>query len=259
MTNFELVENAAQPANKQDNETTHKLLDAANGTRPDPIEEKYYKCYNDSKSTSEEVACSKLRQSAWDRQLNTAYNNYIDQDGHDPQVRTALRNAEKQWLNFRDKEFDSIDEIYNGQTDRGTMYRAFAAYADSDVVKDRAIQLQNRSDNDANGSYGERIGIPFTDEATYPDLLGEALQKADADMNGSYKALMQRLDKEGQSSLRASQREWLKFRDAEFEFIDESTDQRYKGERIEALQAKVDLVQNRAGRLYNQLHVGPEA
>jgi uncharacterized protein YecT (DUF1311 family) len=37
-------------------------------------------------------------------------------------------------------------------------------------------------------------------------------------LNENYKALMKKLSKENQEKLRASQREWIKYRDLEFEF-----------------------------------------
>jgi len=48
----------------------------------------------------------------------------------------------------------------------------------------------------------------------------EARKKWDAEMNKYYKLLMGVLDKKGQDKLRESQLAWLKFRDAEFESIE---------------------------------------
>jgi len=48
----------------------------------------------------------------------------------------------------------------------------------------------------------------------------EARKKWDAEMNKYYKLLMGLLDKKGQGNLRESQLAWLKFRDAEFESIE---------------------------------------
>ena len=45
-----------------------------------------------------------------------------------------------------------------------------------------------------------------------------AAQEWDKLLNENYSALMEKLDKENQERLRASQREWIKFRDLEFEF-----------------------------------------
>jgi uncharacterized protein YecT (DUF1311 family) len=51
----------------------------------------------------------------------------------------------------------------------------------------------------------------------------EACQWAEGEwdklLNENYQALMKKLDKKNQAVLKASQREWIKFRDLEFEFI----------------------------------------
>ena len=46
----------------------------------------------------------------------------------------------------------------------------------------------------------------------------DAVKEWDKLLNENYRALMQKLDKGQQDQLRASQREWIKFRDLEFEF-----------------------------------------
>jgi len=45
-----------------------------------------------------------------------------------------------------------------------------------------------------------------------------AIEEWDKVLNENYNALMEKLDKENQERLRASQREWIKYRDLEFEF-----------------------------------------
>ena len=45
-----------------------------------------------------------------------------------------------------------------------------------------------------------------------------ACKEWDKLLNANYKALMSKLDKENQERLRASQREWIKYRDLEFDF-----------------------------------------
>ena len=45
-----------------------------------------------------------------------------------------------------------------------------------------------------------------------------AMKEWDKLLNENYKALMQKLTKEEQEKLRASQREWIKYRDLEFAF-----------------------------------------
>ena len=43
----------------------------------------------------------------------------------------------------------------------------------------------------------------------------QALDRADADLNSSYKALRAKLDDQGKNLLRDAQRAWIKYRDAE--------------------------------------------
>ena len=50
------------------------------------------------------------------------------------------------------------------------------------------------------------------------EVLQWAAGEWDKLLNENYKALMQNLEKEQQEKLRASQREWIKFRDMEFDF-----------------------------------------
>ncbi len=52
----------------------------------------------------------------------------------------------------------------------------------------------------------------------YADL-EDALDK---ELNGAYKQLIEKLPKESRKNLRNSQKAWLKFRDAEFEFLSEN-------------------------------------
>ena len=47
----------------------------------------------------------------------------------------------------------------------------------------------------------------------------EGQQKWDKELNKYYKLLMNKLDANGKTSLKESQRQWIKYRDKEFEFI----------------------------------------
>ena len=51
---------------------------------------------------------------------------------------------------------------------------------------------------------------------------GELYNALDKELNIAYKQLLATLSKPDQESLRASQRQWLKYRDAEYEFIGSS-------------------------------------
>jgi uncharacterized protein YecT (DUF1311 family) len=62
--------------------------------------------------------------------------------------------------------------------------------------------------------------IPYSQtQAGMNETAGKILAKADAEMNQAYKKLMADLDTKSQAKLRESQRQWIKFRDAEAEFL----------------------------------------
>ena len=65
-------------------------------------------------------------------------------------------------------------------------------------------------------------------------------------LNANYKALMEKLSKEQQEKLRASQREWIKFRDLEFKFNSDFFSDRGSLGRVEGLSFASDLVKERA-------------
>ena len=56
-------------------------------------------------------------------------------------------------------------------------------------------------------------------QAGMNEAAGKDFARADAEMNRAYKKLMAGLDTKTRAKLQASQRQWLKFRDAEAEFL----------------------------------------
>ncbi|GAB3672970.1 lysozyme inhibitor LprI family protein [Salinisphaera aquimarina] len=69
--------------------------------------------------------------------------------------------------------------------------------------------------------YHERIVQGQTTLAM--DQAGVAMAKAlDNELNAAYRKLMTRLSPEQKSALRASQRQWLKYRDAEYAFLNQA-------------------------------------
>jgi uncharacterized protein YecT (DUF1311 family) len=66
-------------------------------------------------------------------------------------------------------------------------------------------------------------------------------------LNENYKALMGKLSKEQQDKLRASQREWIKFRDLEYEFnADYLLENGGSGARVGMVAFQCDFVRDRA-------------
>ncbi|MDL2263982.1 DUF1311 domain-containing protein [Synergistaceae bacterium OttesenSCG-928-I11] len=75
-------------------------------------------------------------------------------------------------------------------------------------------------------------------------------------LNKNYKALMQKMSKEQQEKLRASQREWIKFRDLEFDFNKDFFSDMGSLGRVTGLSLISDFVKERAlflGRYLSEL------
>ncbi len=216
-----------------------------------PIDRNARTCEANAKSNFDTAKCGDLARTAWDKELNKAYQSF--RKDLDPEQKEALRQSELQWIKFRDAEFDSIEQIYTNQGS-GSETIPWAAFAKADIVKERAVELQNRNSDNSNGSIGERINVGNCN-MLYVDCLGLSLDNADDRLNLNYKALMSNLNQSGKEALRNSEREWIKYRDAEFEMLDKYFDSRYSGNRIENLQAKLDIVMKRAERLQHQLDI----
>lgn len=99
----------------------------------------------------------------------------------------------------------------------------------------------------------EKLGDAQT-TAEMMEVYAYALEEWDKELNENYKALMQRLSKERQEQLRASQREWIQFRDLEFQFnadFHRDNGGTMAGINIAAFQS--DFVRNRALELRGYL------
>jgi len=58
-----------------------------------------------------------------------------------PEGQAALRDAQRTWLAFRDKQFELNDQFYMNEK-QGTMYHVMATNANMELVKKRALELQ---------------------------------------------------------------------------------------------------------------------
>jgi len=78
----------------------------------------------------------------WDRELNKVYSDLcVALQKHSKELK-ALRDAQKEWLLFRDKEFELVDALY--ATKDGSMYRPMRIGDRTGVVKTRVEQLRER-------------------------------------------------------------------------------------------------------------------
>lgn len=90
------------------------------------------------------VNCEITARQEWDVELNKYYKllmSLLDSAGKE-----KLKIAQRQWIEFRDKEFEIINELYLGQM-KGTMWIVIAAGRKTDIVRDRAGQLEGYYDS----------------------------------------------------------------------------------------------------------------
>lgn len=109
---------------------------------PHPIEAELERCLGtaDGSTTFGSIACLDAAQTAWDRELNRVYGEL--RRSLSPAGQTALRDAQRRWIAWRDAETAAIGTIY-GELD-GTMYRVMAADAVMTLTRDRVRELENR-------------------------------------------------------------------------------------------------------------------
>lgn len=91
----------------------------------------------DGSTTYGALACIDTAQTAWDRELNRVYGEL--RKVLSEASRLKLRDAQRQWIAFRDAEIEAIGARY-GELD-GTMYLVMRADAVMGLTRDRARQL----------------------------------------------------------------------------------------------------------------------
>lgn len=68
--------------------------------------------------------------------------------------------------------------------------------------------------------FAAQIQSPANSTQDYHRIYGDYLQFLDKELNQAYQSLMTRLGDTEKRQLRLAQRQWLKYRDAEFQFVD---------------------------------------
>jgi uncharacterized protein YecT (DUF1311 family) len=106
----------------------------------DSIELKFTKCLDDSLSTAGMCNCTIQAMNSWDKELNKNYN-LLMKSLSQPN-KEFLKSAQKEWILYRDKEFELINKIYYTEL-QGTMYYPMAWNSKLEIVKKRALELEN--------------------------------------------------------------------------------------------------------------------
>ncbi len=104
-----------------------------------PIDVYLDSCMEINPSTAGMVRCTDEAIKMWDNELNKYYKLLI-KTLNDESV-NSLKSAQLEWIVFRDKEFTNIENIYSKM--EGTMYIPMQLFARLEIIKTRALQLQD--------------------------------------------------------------------------------------------------------------------
>lgn len=96
-------------------------------------------CLNTNQSTAGMLECYTRAEQDWDTELNRVYKAL--QSKLKPSAQDALKQAQRAWITQRDKEFELINAIHEHMD--GTMWIPVMASKRADVVKERALALQD--------------------------------------------------------------------------------------------------------------------
>ncbi|MGD1319314.1 lysozyme inhibitor LprI family protein [Chryseobacterium sp. 2R14A] len=95
-------------------------------------------------SNAEMRNCTIKATQSWDNELNKYYNllkNKLPKSAFE-----SLKESQKQWMMYRDKEFAFISKFYF-ELKEGTMWHNIAENIKKEIVKTRALELQMHYEN----------------------------------------------------------------------------------------------------------------
>ncbi len=104
------------------------------------IENKLGNCIDNAQNNAETAQCVYTAMDEYDKLLNKYYRllmGLLSEEG-----KTALRNAQRKWLEMRNLEFNFVDQLYHGEIG-GTMYIPIANDVKKRFVKQRVAGLKD--------------------------------------------------------------------------------------------------------------------
>lgn len=104
-----------------------------------PIDLYLDSCMEKDMSTAGIVKCMEEATKMWDAELNKYFKLLIKE--LDEESVYILKSAETEWLVFRDKEFQNIDNIYSKL--KGTMFIPMKYDTRLDIVRTRALRIKD--------------------------------------------------------------------------------------------------------------------
>ena len=180
---------------------------ANDGQKKHPIDIQMDKDIEANSSNSGLYEAYEKATKAWDKEMNKNYKtlmkSYNDGSGERGVCRKKLQTAQEAWLAFWKDE--TLFNGYYWSLFDGSMYATYSTYYNLYLLRKRAFELVY---------YFEKH--PYSC-ATYFDENTDVKTEEEWDkmLNEKYKMLMARLKKDNQNRLRAAQRKWIAYRDAE--------------------------------------------
>ena len=112
-----------------------------------PIDVWYENCIDSNGSTMGMIMCADSAAVLWDIELNKNYK--LLMDVLVDKAKEDLREAQREWITFRDKEMQAISSYYEYVYEimgGGTMYPMLASGARMEVIRKRALELKGMYD-----------------------------------------------------------------------------------------------------------------
>lgn len=105
----------------------------------DPIDATLNKCLSENPTTYGMRDCIAGALSAYDKEMNNVYQKLLSMLNETDQE--VLRESQREWIKFRDKEYVTIESIY--QNFDGTMYLPMKDLSRMDLTKHRVYELKS--------------------------------------------------------------------------------------------------------------------
>lgn len=106
-----------------------------------PIDVRLSRCLEDTSnfSTTGMRQCAWAAMDEWDAEMNQTYAALMQ--ALSPDVQNTLRQAQRAWLDFRDKQFALNNQVFLNEM-QGTMYHVITSGNNMELVKQRAEELR---------------------------------------------------------------------------------------------------------------------
>lgn len=99
--------------------------------------------FSENQTTSGMTICEQQAEQNWDKELNHYYQ--LVMKNLSPSAVEVLKTSQRDWLKYRDKEFEFISTFYFEEM-QGTMWSIIAAGHRTEIVKKRALELKSYYD-----------------------------------------------------------------------------------------------------------------